>query len=86
MFVVHRAEIVYMRPARLDDLLEIETRTTDVGGATVVLRQTLRGASGICAVAQIKLACVQIGGHKPARIPSRWRDVLDAMRSDELDT
>jgi acyl-CoA thioester hydrolase len=83
MFVVHRAEIVYMRPARLDDLLEIETRTTDVGGATVTLRQTMRGSNGICAVARIKLACVQIGGHRPARIPPRWRSVLDSMRSDD---
>lgn len=87
MFVVHRAEIVYTRPARLDDLLEIETRTTDVGGATIGLRQTIRGPNGICAVARIKLACVQIGGHKPARIPPRWRRVLDSMRSDdETDT
>jgi acyl-CoA thioester hydrolase len=83
MFVVHRAEIDYMRPARLDDLLEIETRTTDVGGATVGLRQTMRGPNGICAVARIKLACVQIGGHRPARIPPRWRSVLDSMRIDD---
>ena len=83
MFVVHRAEIDYMRPARLDDLLEIETRTTDVGGATVTLRQTMLGPNGVCAVVRIKLACVQIGGHKPARIPPRWREVLDSMRRDD---
>ena len=82
MFVVHRAEIDYMRPARLDDLLEIETRTTNVGGATVVLRQTMRGPNGVCAVVGIKLACVQIEGHKPARIPPRWRSVLDSMCRD----
>ena len=83
MFVVHRAEIDYMRPARLDDLLEIETRTTSVGGATVAIRQTMRGPGGLCAVVRIKLACVQIGGHKPARIPPPWRSVLDSMRSDD---
>ncbi|MBS0640400.1 MAG: tol-pal system-associated acyl-CoA thioesterase [Acetobacteraceae bacterium] len=83
MFVVHRAEIDYMRPARLDDLLEIETRTKDVGGATVAIQQTMRGPDGVCAVVRIKLACVQIGGHKPARIPPRWRSVLDSMRHDD---
>jgi acyl-CoA thioester hydrolase len=84
MFVVHRAEIDYMRPARIDDTVVVETRTIDVGGATIVLRQTMRGPNGICAVVRIKLACVQIGGHKPARIPPRWRSVLDSMRSDDV--
>src|ERR1700761_1932654 len=82
MFVVHRAEIDYMRPARIDDTVVVETRTTNVGGATVMLRQTMHGPDGICAEVRIKLACVQIGGNKPARIPPRWRTVLDSMRAD----
>ncbi len=82
MFVVHRAEMDYMRPARLDDVLLIETETLDVGGATVVLRQTVRGPGGICAVARIRLACVRIGGNRPARIPPRWRQVLAGMCPD----
>jgi acyl-CoA thioester hydrolase len=82
MFVVHRAEIDYMRPARIDDLVVVETATVDVGGATALLHQTMRGPLGVCAVARIKLACVRIGEHKPARIPPRWRTVLAAMRQD----
>jgi acyl-CoA thioester hydrolase len=80
MFMVHRAEIDYVRPALLDDLLVVETETLDVGGATVVLRQVVRGPNGICAALRIKLACVAIGGNKPARIPPRWREALAAMR------
>jgi acyl-CoA thioester hydrolase len=82
MFVVHRAEIDYMRPARLDDSLVVETETLDVGGATVTLRQTVRGSLGVCAEARIKLACVRTEGNKPARIPPRWRQVLADMRHD----
>src|ERR1700735_4935105 len=69
MFMVHRAEIDYVRPAMLDDLLTVETETTNVGGATVLLRQTVSGPNGVCARLCIKLACVRIGGNKPARIP-----------------
>lgn len=82
MFVVHRAEIDYARPAGLDDLLTVETETMDVGGATVLLRQTVRGPNGVCATLSIKLACVRIGGNKPARIPPRWREALAVMRND----
>jgi acyl-CoA thioester hydrolase len=82
MFVVHRAEIDYVRPARLDDLLAVETETVDVGGATVLLRQTVRGPGGICATLRIKLACVRIGGNKPARIPPLWREGMLALRGE----
>jgi acyl-CoA thioester hydrolase len=80
MFMVHRAEIDYVRPAVLDDLLVVETETMDVGGATVLLRQTVRGSSGVCASLCIKLACVQLEGNRPARIPPAWREGLQALR------
>jgi acyl-CoA thioester hydrolase len=80
MFMVHRAEIDYVRPASLDDQLVVETEALNVGGASVVLRQVVRGPNGICASLRIRLACVAIGGKKPARIPPRWREALAAMR------
>jgi acyl-CoA thioester hydrolase len=82
MFMVNRAEIDYLRPAILDDTLVVETETSDVGGATVLLRQTVSSPRGVCATLRIRLACVRIGGNKPARIPPRWRQVLAAMRRD----
>ena len=41
MFVVNRVEIDYTRPARLDDIIVVETETMDVRGATAALRQTM---------------------------------------------
>jgi acyl-CoA thioester hydrolase len=82
MFMVHRAEIDYVRPARLDDTLTVETETMDVGGATVLLRQTVRGPDGLCATLRIKLACVRIGGNRPARIPPAWRQGMAGLRGD----
>jgi len=79
MFMVHRAEIDYVRPAMLDDLLVVETETMNVGGATVLLLQTVSGPQGVCAKVRIKLACVRIGGNKPARVPPRWRDAMAGM-------
>jgi acyl-CoA thioester hydrolase len=80
MFMVHRAEIDYVRPAMLDDMLVVETETMEVGGATIQLRQTVRGPNGICATARIKLACIRIGGNRPARIPPEWREVMAGLR------
>jgi acyl-CoA thioester hydrolase len=82
MFMVHRAEIDYVRPAMLDDLLVVETETLDVGGATILLRQTVRGPNGVCATLRIRLACVRIGGNRPARIPPEWREAMRVMRRE----
>jgi acyl-CoA thioester hydrolase len=84
MFMVCRAEIDYVRPAILDDPLVVDTETTDVGGATVILRQTIRGPNGVCATLNIKLACVRIGGNKPARIPPQWREGMLAWRGEAV--
>ena len=80
MFVVRRIEVDYLRPARLDESLTVVTQPLDVGGATVTLRQDVRGPDGSCAVLTVRLACVKPGAGKPGRIPPRWRAVLQDMR------
>src|ERR1700742_4276847 len=60
MFMVHRAEIDYVRPAMLDDPLVVETESTEIGGASVALNQTVNGPNGVCARLRIRLACVRI--------------------------
>ena len=80
MFVVRRIEVDYQRAARLDDSLTVVTESLDVGGASLVLRQDVRGPGGSCAVLTVRLACVMPGGNKPGRIPPPWRAALAAMR------
>lgn len=81
IFMVRRIEVDYLRPARVDDLLSIDTEVLAVGGASTALRQTVRGPTGDCAALRLRLACVRTdGGNKPGRLPPRWRDVLQAMR------
>jgi acyl-CoA thioester hydrolase len=88
MFMVNRLEVDYVRPARPDDSLVVETAAVEVGGATVRLRQTVIGPAGPCAELRIRLACVQTGpgggsrpgGNRPGLIPPRWRTTLNALR------
>ena len=80
MFVVRRIEVDYQRAARLDDSLTVITESTEVGGASLTLRQDVRGESGSCAVLTVRLACVRPGDNKPGRIPPRWRAALTALR------
>ena len=81
MFVVRHVEVHYVRPARLDDSLVVVTEPRTVGGATLTLRQEVRGPEGPCAVLTVRLACVRSGEGKPGRIPPLWRRVLSDMRA-----
>jgi acyl-CoA thioester hydrolase len=79
MFVVRRIEVDYLRPARLDDSLTVVTEPLVVGGASVLLRQDVRGPEGLCAALTVRLACVKPGDGRPGRLPRRWRDALTSM-------
>ena len=80
MFVVRRAEVDYAHPARLDEELVVVTTPIEVGGASLVLRQEVRGMDGsIRAVITVRLACVSADSTRPARMPPLWRDGLRGM-------
>ncbi len=78
IFMVRRADLEYLRPARLDDLVTIRTETLAVTGATVTLRQTFQNAEQNLAVARVVLACVKANGGGAARIPLAWRSAMAA--------
>jgi acyl-CoA thioester hydrolase len=76
IFVVRRIKIDYLRPARLDSLLVVETEALSVGGASVTLRQRFLEDEAVLAEAEIVLVCIRLENLQPARIPERWRSIL----------
>jgi len=81
MFVVRRVEMDYLRPAKLDDLLRVATEAEDIGGASLLLRQTVMAEDKTnLAIARIRLACVSQAEERPRRIPPRWRAALQSLR------
>ncbi len=82
MFMVRRANLDYLKPARLDDSLVIATRTLSAGAALVELRQTVFRSGDEAeplVVADIQLACVRQSDMRAARMPPRWRDALRGL-------
>jgi len=76
VFVVHRVAVEYRRPARLDDLLVVETEVTGLWAARVELRQVVRRGGTALAALSVGLACVRVADGRAARIPPRWRAVF----------
>ncbi len=78
VFVVRRILADYIRPARFDDALQVETRLTAVGGARVHLAQNVVRGDDRLFSAQVELACVRDTG-QAARLPSQ---LLERLRRD----
>lgn len=69
LFTVVDLAIHYRRPARLDDLLEIETGG-EFKGAAVLFRQVARNAGhDVLAEADIRVACVDAKTFRARRLP-----------------
>ncbi len=68
VFVVHRMEIDFKAPARMDDVLEIRTVTTKAGGAKMVLEQEIRRDGDLLIAAKVVIAVVNRIG-RPRRLP-----------------
>jgi acyl-CoA thioester hydrolase len=67
-FVVRRMACEFMKPARLDDLLEVETRLVDMGGARLDLDQCVRRDTEVLFSASVTVALVD-GTGRPRRLP-----------------
>ena len=76
IFVVRRAEMDYLRPARLDDLIVVTTETVAAGGASLVVKQAFAVGERPIGVLRVKLACIRQADGRPARIPEPWATAL----------
>lgn len=67
-FVVRRMTCDFLRPARLDDLLEVETRLVEMGGARLDLDQAVTLKGEVLFRAQVTVALID-GRGRPKRLP-----------------
>ncbi len=80
--VVRRCEVDYLRPARLDDTLQVHTRILEVGGASLRAEQVVRRAGEDLVRLTLRIACVTTAG-RAARLPSRLHRALQRFVSQD---
>jgi acyl-CoA thioester hydrolase len=69
VFVVHRMEIDFRSPARMDDILTIRTLTEKAAGAKLVLGQEIRREGTLLITARVVVAVINPRG-RPQRLPA----------------
>ena len=78
-FVVRSMHLDFLKPAHMDDLLDIVTRPLDVRGASITLHQEVRRGSAVLLEATVKVAFISEGRAKPIPKPLRV-----AMKADQI--
>jgi acyl-CoA thioester hydrolase len=79
-FVVHRAEIDFLAPARLNDRLDVTVEPAERGASRLVAMQEVRRGPVAITRARIALACVDTARWKPARMPKPLQQALETTR------
>ncbi len=75
-FVVRSMTLDFLRPARMDDVLEVVTEPQEVLGASVTLRQRVMRGEELLAAASVRVAF--ISGGRAQRIPKALRVAMNA--------
>lgn len=78
VFAVTRMEIAFRAPARLDDVLTVETRLEVLRHASFDMAQTIRRDDTLLCTASVAIACLD-ASLRPARLPAVLRTTLDQM-------
>ncbi|BAQ18434.1 YbgC/FadM family acyl-CoA thioesterase [Methyloceanibacter caenitepidi] len=76
VFVVRRIEVDYLRPAHIDEVLEVVTHCAEIGGATLILSQEVRRDDVVLARLKVSVVLVSKAG-KPQRLGRLVRDALE---------
>jgi acyl-CoA thioester hydrolase len=85
IFVVRRVEIDYLKPGRMDDVLEVVTSCAEIGSASLALQQD------VCrdgeAIVRAKVTVVLVGrSGKPQRLGALVRGALQRFVNRERET
>jgi acyl-CoA thioester hydrolase len=71
-FVVRRMTCDYLRPTRMDDVLEVKTSLKAMGGASVTLHQAVTLEDRVMFEADVVVVLLAVSG-KPLRLPADVR-------------
>ncbi|MEC9244954.1 MAG: tol-pal system-associated acyl-CoA thioesterase [Pseudomonadota bacterium] len=70
-WVVRRMEIDFRQPARVDDIVTVETCTEAISGARIHMAQRLLRGENVLVEAKVEAAIIGASG-RPRRFPKEW--------------
>jgi acyl-CoA thioester hydrolase len=79
LFVVKHIDVEYIRPAFLDDLLEVKTTITELKNSSFRMRHVITKAGEFVCDLYVTLVCVEADTIKPVRVPEILRRAFENL-------
>lgn len=80
MFVVHRVEVDYHQPAKLDDVLQVSAKPVVIGRAYIDFQQRVYRGDEVLCEGVVRAVCIKREGMKPAPIPKAIFNTLPKLK------
>lgn len=78
-FAVRSLQAEYLRPARLDDRVDVVSRIGELGKAQLVFHQRVEREGELLLEAAVRVACLDVAKGKATAIPKRIHDKLKEL-------
>ena len=79
VFVARSAQIEYLKPARLDDMLDIVSTIESLGRAQLIFAQKVKRNGGLLVDARIRIACIDIARGKAVAMPREIHQQFNSL-------
>ncbi|MGA7595016.1 MAG: tol-pal system-associated acyl-CoA thioesterase [Gallionella sp.] len=76
VFVMRSVKLDYLKPALLDDALDVTAQIKDIGRSRLTLLQTVCRGDELLTEAEVHLVCVSLENFKPVSVPEILRNQL----------
>lgn len=73
VFVMRSVKLDYLKPALLDDALDVTVQIKDIGRSRITLLQTVRRVTETLTEAEVHMVCVSLESFKPVSVPEILR-------------
>jgi acyl-CoA thioester hydrolase len=77
VFVVRSLKLDYLKPALLDDLVEVTSQIKEVGRSRLNIYQTVKRGEEVLCHGEVHLVCVNVETFKPVSVPEVMRKQWD---------
>ncbi len=69
-FVVRSCKLDYLRPAKLDDLVDVSVEVVKIGAASIAMRQEMKRGAELLNVLDVEIVSVDAQSFRPKKIPA----------------
>jgi acyl-CoA thioester hydrolase len=76
MFVVRRASVEFLKPARLSDTIEVDVEVKALKGTTIIFTQRIRRGEELLITGEVTVVAISATSFKPCGFPALVRERL----------